>query len=374
MAIIETSAKSILRKHKRIDSWFISRYGMNLYRGCVHNCAYCDGRDEKYQVGGEFGRDIEVKVNAIDLLDRELNPARKRVPFKNCYIMVGGGVGDSYQPAEKKYRLTRGALELLIKYQRPAHMLTKSDLIERDIDLLGEIQRQSGAIASFSFSTVDPEIGKRFEPGVPDPARRLTVMEKLKASGIPCGMFLMPVLPYVTDSINHLETSVKAAVDHGADFVIFGGLTLKPGKQMAFYYDRLNHYSPGLVEKYKSIYIGNRWGNANAAYYDEITRGFNQVCQKIGVPRRIPRRLFKDILDVNDTAVVMLEHLDYILKSEGQKSPYGYAAYSISQLKQPISENRGDLTKLKGVGQFTKKILDEIIDTGSSTYYERICG
>ena len=96
MTIREIEAKSILRKYKKIDSWFISRYGMNLYRGCTHNCIYCDGRAEGYYVDGEFGEDVTVKINAIEILRRELDPKRKRIPFKRSFVMIGGGVGDSY--------------------------------------------------------------------------------------------------------------------------------------------------------------------------------------------------------------------------------------------------------------------------------------
>lgn len=92
----EVNARSLLRKHKKVESWFLTRYGMNLYRGCAHNCVYCDGRSEKYQVDGEFGREITVKINAIDLLRRELDPHRRRTPLKPGFIGLGGGVGDSY--------------------------------------------------------------------------------------------------------------------------------------------------------------------------------------------------------------------------------------------------------------------------------------
>ena len=95
VTIREVEAKSILRKQKKIESWFLTSYGMNLYRGCKHNCVYCDGRAEKYQVDGEFGEDVAVKVNAINLLQRELDPKRKKTPFKKGYMGVGGGVGDS---------------------------------------------------------------------------------------------------------------------------------------------------------------------------------------------------------------------------------------------------------------------------------------
>jgi len=90
MTIKEIEAKSILRKQRKIDSWFISRYGMNLYRGCSHNCLYCDGRSEGYYIDGKFGEDVAVKVNAIEILCRELEPKRKRIPLKRSYIMLGG--------------------------------------------------------------------------------------------------------------------------------------------------------------------------------------------------------------------------------------------------------------------------------------------
>ena len=92
MGVNEIRAKSILRKHRKIDSWFVSRYGMNLYRGCQHDCAYCDGRSEKYYVEGEFGTDVSVKTNAAEILRRELDPSRKRKPLKKGFVFIGGGV------------------------------------------------------------------------------------------------------------------------------------------------------------------------------------------------------------------------------------------------------------------------------------------
>ena len=166
MTIKEIEAKSILRKHKKIDSWFVSHYGLNLYRGCTHNCVYCDGRSERYYVDGEFGEDVSVKVNAIEVLRRELDPKKKRVPFKRSFIMLGGGVGDSYQPIEKRYQLSRKALQLFYEYKFPVHVLTKSNLIKRDIDILKKINDQRRAVVSYSFSSVDDPISAIFEPGV----------------------------------------------------------------------------------------------------------------------------------------------------------------------------------------------------------------
>ena len=150
--IKESQAKSILRKHKKINSWFLSHYGINLYRGCTHNCVYCDGRAEKYQVEGEFGKDIIVKTNALNLLERELNPLRKRKPMSTGFIMLCGGVADAYQSVEKKYKLARQNLELIYKYNHSVHILTKSTLIERDID---------SELTKFSYLRKVPEISPK---------------------------------------------------------------------------------------------------------------------------------------------------------------------------------------------------------------------
>ena len=140
MNIKEIEAKTILRKRKKIDSWFISRYGMNLYRGCTHNCVYCDGRSEGYFVKGKFGEDVKVKTNAIEILKKELSKDKNfKGKFNHGYIMLGGGVGDSYQQVEEKFNLTKKALDLISKYNCPIHILTKSTLVKRDINLLKKI-------------------------------------------------------------------------------------------------------------------------------------------------------------------------------------------------------------------------------------------
>jgi DNA repair photolyase len=372
LTIREIEAKSILRKHKKIDSWFISRYGMNLYRGCAHNCVYCDGRAEGYYVDGEFGRDVTVKVNAIDILRRELDPKRKRVPFKRSFIMMGGGVGDSYQPIEKKYELTRKALELMYEYNLPVHMLTKSTLIKRDIDILKKINEQSRAVVSFSFSSVDDKTSARFEPGVPPPAERLQAIAFFKDEGIACGMFLLPVIPFLTDTSELLEQTVSKAKDAGVDFVIFGGMTLKEGRQKDYFYDALKKTHPELIAEYQNIYKGSEWGEATKEYYGRISQRFNSIAKKYNMPKRMPPALYRDILERNDLVVVILEHIDYLLKLEGKPSSFGYAAYSISQLKEPLSTMKGELQRIKGVNRTMEPVILEILETGRSSYCEKL--
>ncbi len=372
MASREIEAKSILRKHKKIDSWFLSGYGMNLYRGCTHNCVYCDGRAERYYVEGEFGNDVAVKVNAIDILKRELDPNRKRTPLRSSFILLGGGVGDSYQPAEKKYLLSRKTLELLDLFNLPVHILTKSTLVERDLDILKSINNKKRVIVSFSFSSMDQKTSVLFEPGVPAPAKRLETLAKFKNQGFACGMFLMPVIPFVTDKPEIMERAVKAAVETGLDFIIFGGMTLKQGIQKEYFMNFLRRNYPQLTSGYDHIYRENQWGEASRDYYQSINQTFFTITQAYGIPVRIPQKLYNDMLNENDRIIVLLEHIDYLLKMRGEKSCYGYAAFTLSKVKEPLSTIRDKLGNLKGTGPGIKKVVLEILDTGRSSYFEKL--
>lgn len=372
MAVREIEAKSILRKYKKVDSWFISHYGMNLYRGCTHNCVYCDGRAESYYVDGQFGQDVTVKVNAIEILRRELDPKRKRIPFKRSFAMIGGGVGDSYQPIEETYQLSRRALELVDEYNLPVHVLTKSTLIKRDIDILKKINEKNRAIVSFSFSSVDDEISAIFEPGVPSPSDRLKTLVFFKNEGIACGMFLLPVIPFVTDTPELMEETIRKASEVGLDFIIFGGMTLKEGRQKDYFFKILKKHYPKLIVEYENVYTKNKWGEATGKYYNLINTIFNRIAKRYKMPKRIPFNLYKDILGENDLVVVILEHIDYLLKLEGRSSPYGYAAYSISKIKEPLSTMKSELKRIRGVGKVTEKIILEILETRSSSYYKKL--
>lgn len=372
MVVKEVLAKSILRNHKRIDSWFISQYGMNLYRGCTHNCVYCDGRSEGYYVNGEFGKDVVVKINAIDILEKELDPSRKRVPLHQCFIMLGGGVGDSYQPIESKYKLCRKTLELCYKFNHPVSILTKSTLIERDIDIIKKINEKSKAIVSFSFSSFDENISSIFEPGVPLPQDRINCIKLIKKEGIACGMFLMPVIPFITDEPKIMGKTIKKAKENNLDFIIFSGMTLKEGKQKKYFLNILKNNYPNLIPEYYNIYKKDAWGRPTEEYQKSIQYTFNILSKKYKIPRRIPPFLFKDILSENDYVFVILEQLDYLMQLEGKKSSFRWAANSILKLNRPISEIQKDIRKLKGVGPTTEKIIHEIINTGSSKLYEKL--
>jgi hypothetical protein len=286
--------------------------------------------------------------------------------------MIGGGVGDSYQPIEEKYQLSRKVLELMEEYNFPVHILTKSTLIERDIDILKKINRKNRAIVSFSFSSVDDKISAVFEPGVPSPSERLETLAFFKKNGIACGMFLLPVIPFISDIPELMEETIRKASEAGLDFIIFGGMTLKEGRQKDYFFQVLKKRYPELIGEYENIYKKSIWGEAAGEYYNSINLTFDIIVKKYKIPPRISLALYKDVLEENDLVVVILEHIDYFLKLQGRTSPYGYAAYSISQIKEPLSTMKGELRSIKGVGRVTESIILEILKTRSSSYYKKL--
>ena len=322
MTLVEIKAKSILRKMSGIDSWFVSSSGMNLYRGCAHDCAYCDGRAEKYRVEGEFGSEIQVKVNAVEVLRRELGRDRPgqgefwplTSPRRGGFVLLGGGVGDSYQPVEARYRIARQTLELFAELKVPVHVLTKSALVLRDADVLERIARTAGALVSFSLSSADDELSAVFEPGAPPPSERLRALATLKERGIPGGVFLMPVIPFVTDSQRHIEETVAAAVSAGARYVLFGGMTLKQGRQKEHFLATIGKFQPDLLPRYAGLYppppAGRPdWGNAPPDYYRRVIRIFAAAARNNRVPPRIPLTLLKDVLVGNDLDTVLRDQV-----------------------------------------------------------------
>ena len=312
VGISETTAKSLLRKQKRIDSWFISSMGMNIYRGCTHGCAYCDGRAEQYRLEGVFGEDVAVKTNAAALLEREVDPKRRRKPLPGGFVLIGGGVTDAWQPIDRKYNLTEAVLKILLRAHLPVHGLTKSADVVRHLDLLTAINQERRAIVSFSFSSVNEEISAVVEPGLPGPKKRLEAMARIKAAEISAGMFLMPVIPGLTDTDVEIRRSLEAAVQAGADYVIFGGMTLKPGRQFDHFLGLVHEKWPELDPGYRKIYPGNRWGSALTGYYDKIHRRLAPIAQEMGVPLRIPESLWGDLVSDTERRMILSEHRKYL--------------------------------------------------------------
>ena len=369
-------AKTVLIRRKVLDSWFISRGGMNLYRGCEHDCVYCDGRAETYRVEGDFAADAVYKENAVDILTRELDPRRRRKEFRPGYLFIGGGVSDSWQPAEKELRLTRRVLELLKVFPNPLLVLTKSSLVLRDLDLLTALNSECRVTVAVSLSTVNEGKAAILEPGASPPKERLEVIRRAREAGLGAGVMLLPVVPLVTDSPQELENTYKASREAGAQFICPGSMTLKRGRQRDHFMIFAADVFPETAAGYGTVYDAgsDRWGNPSRTYYEYFGPLIHQTALRHGLPRRIPASLFPQNITAAERAGVMLDQMDSMMRERGLTSTFGRASRSLHSLEVPLESPEGwkNLRRLGGVGPATERMIKEMMDTGTSRTYESI--
>jgi DNA repair photolyase len=274
--IKDIQAKVMLNHLPQPDTWFGLKYSMNLYRGCLHQCIYCDSRSVCYQIGN-FA-DIQVKTNAVELLRDELS--RKRIKG----TIGTGSMNDPYMPIEEKRRLTRRALEVIAEQRFPVHILTKSNLVLRDIDILQHI-RQVYAAVSFTITTSDDRLGKKLEPGASLVSERLRAMKAFAEEGIYTGAIMMPILPFLEDDEENITQIVKLAHEHGARYIIPAfGMTLRTGSR-DYYYEKLDRLFPGVREKYERKFGLQYHCTANNA--DKLDRLFRNLCIEYGIATAI---------------------------------------------------------------------------------------
>jgi len=361
-----------MRKQKTVESWFISRFGMNLYRGCEHACAYCDGRAEKYRVEGRFGHEIQVKVNAPELLGKEVPRLGER-----GYLFLGGGVSDAYQPAEAEHGLARAALEVALANDRPVHLLTKGVLARRDLDLLEQINQQGRAILSVSISTLDPELAAVMEPCCPPPLDRLAMVAEAHERGLGAGVMLMPLLPHLSDGPEQLEAAARAIKDTGADFVLAGGLTLKPGRQREHFYGVLEQLDPALVPRYQRLYGDNKYGHARGDGQPALERRMYDITRRVGLNMRIPLRLYRGIVPRSAEAALVLLHLAELCRWAGEPArDYWASGWALMGLRESVADvyAAGMLGAVPGLGGEGRKVVEELLETGRCGVYERLMG
>ncbi len=273
----EIVAKTLLSSAKRPDSWFGIKYTMNLYRGCQHQCIYCDSRSECYQI--ENFAEIQVKVNALERLSDEIR--RK----KTKGTIGTGSMNDPYMPIEAQHRLTRGALEIIAAAKFPVHIITKSDLVLRDLDILQEIGKVYAAV-SFTITSADDALSKKMEPGAPVSSRRFSALKTLSECGMTAGVTMMPILPFIEDSDENIRALVRMAGEAGAKYIIPSfGLTLRD-RQRAYYYNKLDQLFPGVREKYQRRYGERYWAESPRA--QRLGEIFNEECARLGIATKMP--------------------------------------------------------------------------------------
>lgn len=263
----EIYAKTILNATKKRDKWFLDDYTINPYSGCSFNCLYCYIRGSKY--GEHMEKSLRIKINAAELLDKKLAGLAKK---GNYGVIVLSSATDPYLQVEKEYKLTRKILEVILKHRFPLHVITKSDLVTRDFDLLREINEKAilpddladktnyKVFISFSFTTLDDNVSKIFEPGATPPSVRLQTVEQCMNSGFHTGISLMPLLPYITDTGENLEYMYKTFAAAGVKYLFGDTLTLfgnGPADSKTLVFNAVKKHYPGLTEKYEKLFAEN---------------------------------------------------------------------------------------------------------------------
>ena len=345
----ECRATHILNVHKHVDTWFFTKYSAHPYVGCAFGCEFCYGRGEKY-LGGrdpdDFDRHIRIKINAAELLRRELS--RKRPDVITC--------GDWQIPAEREYWLSCRMLEVVHDLAFPLFIVERSPLLVRDVDLLTAINERAWVGVAYSISTLDPAIKLAFEPRSPGIATRLEAMERLAKAGILVGTALMPVLPFLCDDDNRLEEVVIATKDHGGTFVLAGGLTMS-GPQAERVTQVLDRQFPQLHPAYESLYAG---GPSGTAHHIELCNRARALCLKHGLSDRMPRWIGPGRLGVDRWIAeqMFLRMWDLELEGASQRRIWAYrrAGWTVDELPTSIeslheAQGIAGLVALPGVGQ-----------------------
>ena len=308
--------RTLLRRGRLSEPFLAAKYRFSPYSACEHGCLYCDGRAERYYVEGEFDRDIVVRTNSPAVLDAELGRLRER-----GIVAIGSGITDAYQPLEARLELTRRCAEALERHGRAAAVLTKSALAGRDLDLWAPVNARAGFVLLVSLVFADDAARAVFEPRAAPVAARLEMLAAFKRRGCSVGVLAMPLLPFICDSRDGIATLLARLLEVPVDFVIPGGLTLRPGRQKAVFMETLRRERPDLAGRYEELYRENRASGApRAAYGRELERRCASLIREHGLPALVPHAVYRSRLELYDELHVLLLHMIEIYRDRGVDS------------------------------------------------------
>lgn len=255
------------------EGYYVGTHNMNIYRGCNHGCIYCDSRSDCYQVA-DFDR-VRAKADALQIISEELR--RKRKPG----VVTTGAMSDHYNPLEKQYELTRGALQLIDQYGFGIGITTKSSLVTRDIDLLERIAAHSPTYVTFSITAHDDSLSRAIEPGASPTSERLSALREIREKGICAGVWLNPVLPFVTDTEENIVEIVRLAAASGAKYVICHfGVTMRSGNR-EYYYAALDRHFPGVKQQHIQTF-GDSYV-CTSPRIEQLWLAFREECRRHGI-------------------------------------------------------------------------------------------
>jgi len=385
-------AKSLLSKPHVADSWFHMNRSLNAYRGCEHGCVYCDGNSEYYHVDNFYSH-VRVKENAATLLRKELKKLgftskseletetlwsflddedakriAEKVPRK---LVIGacGGVSDGFQQAEREYKITYRILEVLLDFGMPVFILTKSNLVLEYIDLLKEIHERSFANVVFTITCADDEVQKVFEPNASSSSEKFAALKEIRKAGLFGGVMATPIIPTIGDKVDNMTKLAKATKSANGEFIQFGGMTLKPGRQKEYFMRVIKRRYPENYDALVRIYENNNtygqpiWKRLPA---NVMVLG-RHVCQQVGLRDRSVRHKIPHEYDSNNKVLGVL--LDIIFRMNmffglprSVTKPYWEVAAKIERGVE-------DLSKLQSEGQIDQHL---IIDSSMKVTVEEI--
>ncbi len=327
--------KTILNKSKRADHWFWTRYSAYPYLGCQHGCEFCYCREQKYspyQNPDDFAHVIKVKQNAPELLRRALSKVRIDLVF----------TGD-YQPAERKFGISRAMLEVCRDLGFPVFVLERSPLVLRDLDLLQEINARSPSVVAFSIISAPgsphyKEV-RQMEHLAPPPAKRFAAMEAFAKAGILTGTCFMPILPGLCDDDANLEAVIRGTAAAGGKFVLASSLTLAD-QQKDYFFSVLSQYNPDLMDLFRALYPAGSYAPKDYPWW-KVRLRIRELCEKYGIRDRVPRPIIPgDKLALNKHIVARLADTAYALELEDAAEyrvwAYRKAAWAIEDLEQDL--------------------------------------
>ena len=263
----------------RVNVWFLPfRWGINPYRGCEHNCVYCNARYTHEYLGlptGEFAYKIMVKDNAAEVLDRELS----REKWNKKLTINMSTVTDPYQPAEREFEITREVLKVFLKHHNALLVTTKSDLILRDLDILTEIAQTGFLNVVITILMLDENLRKKIEPRVASIQKRLDVVQKIHDAGITVGVSAIPLFPHISDSEDDIENLIRTFAENGSDYVIIDMLNFREeARERVIPF--IKKYYPDLIPQYEKLYKTNY---CDKNYSKQIRRYANRLIKKYKV-------------------------------------------------------------------------------------------
>ena len=398
-------AKSLLSKNeKSADSWFHINRSLNAYRGCEHGCVYCDGISEYYHVDN-FMSHVRIKENAPEILRKELKKLgftsqqeletetlwtflpdddAKRLAMKKprrTVIGVCGGVSDGFQPAEREHKITQQILETLIDFRLPAMILTKSDLVLRDIELLKELNDVAFVNTVFTITLHDDEKRKIIEPRASSTPERFAALKELRKAGIPGGVMATPIVPWIGTDYENFEGLAKEAKAANAEFILFADMTLKPGRQKEYFMNVVKRRFPEHVDNLEAAYAND--DTYGQPIWTKLPRNVmltgHQVCKKVGISDRSVRHVLPFAHEMNYKVLGILLDIEFY-----QRYLMGIPwkiSKQIHELSVMLERGVEDLKLLKDEGRLQKTLLiddslvaiiEQIIDTGESNYLKNL--